>query len=226
MHPLPRPLSPAARSRRHPAWASRRLGRAAAAALLLALGACASSPPLQLYQLRADLPPGAEWPGPAISAPAASAAGGRWVLGPVQVPEYLDRDAILVPTGQAGLQALPQQRWAEPLRDALPRLLRMDLARLRGSDLIWAAPAPAGTTVARQLRVEVQRLEASADGQSVQLQARWWLADPAGLQAAQVHDTQLSAPARSRSADDLVAAHRAVLWLLAREIARLGSSGP
>jgi uncharacterized lipoprotein YmbA len=33
---------------------------------------------------------------------------------PVRVPDYLNRDAVLLPQGQSGLQALAGHRWAEP----------------------------------------------------------------------------------------------------------------
>ncbi|MCK7494324.1 MAG: PqiC family protein [Comamonadaceae bacterium] len=49
----------------------------------------------------------------------------------VTLPEYLERDAIVVASG-ARLETLDGERWAEPLRDALPRLLRADLEALRG----------------------------------------------------------------------------------------------
>jgi uncharacterized lipoprotein YmbA len=122
----------------------------------LLVGGCAASPPVRLYQLRVDAPV-ASWPPPDPAAPV-------WEISPdVTLPDYLERDAIVVAHGRAGLQALADDRWAEPLRDSVPRLLRHDLALLRGADRVWAAPAPAGVHVARRLQVEVQELLATAD---------------------------------------------------------------
>jgi len=179
---------------------------------LLLLSACSSSPPVQLYQLRAD-PPGARAP-----AAAAAAASERWSLGAVQLPDYLDRDALLRPTGQAGLTALTGHRWAEPLRDAVPRLLQQDLARLRGAEQVWRAPLPPGVVVDRQLRVEIQQLEARADGLGVVLAARWMLIDPSGKSPAQVFDGRIEVPSAESTPDALVSAHRAALWQLAQEM--------
>lgn len=182
------------------------------------LAGCGSSPQVQLYQLRAE-PPGVP-----ASAPAA-AASGRWVLAGVQLPDYLDRDALLLPTGRAGLQALPGQRWAEPLRDAVPRLLQQDLARLRGVDQVWRAPLPPGVTAQRQLRVEIQQFEAADAGlRQVLLAARWVLSDPSGQQPARVGALRLQAPLAEASSDALVAAHRQVLWQLAQAIAAQGDA--
>lgn len=183
------------------------------AGLMLALlGGCSSSPPIQLYQLRADAP--------AVQGEAASGvASAVWALGPVQMPEYLDRDAIVRPSGQASLQHNPSQRWAEPLRDALPRLLAQDLARLRGAAQVWRMPVPPGVQVDRQLRVEVQRLDASTDGRSVVLQARWTLVDPSGKSRPAVSERRFEVDAGDGSVDALVSAHRSALWQLAQAIA-------
>lgn len=176
----------------------------------LALAGCGSSPPVQLYQLRAD-PPGA-------SAVPTVPAAERWVLGAVQLPDYLDRDALVIPSGRAGLQALSGHRWAEPLRDAVPRLLLQDLARLRGAEQLWRAPVPPGVTVERQLRLELQQFEAGAAGRSVVLAARWMLVDVSGKSRARVGEARLEVSAADASPDALVAAHRAALWQLAQAI--------
>jgi len=178
------------------------------AALLLA--ACSSSPPVQLYQLRAD-PPGAAM---APVQPTTTA----WALGPVLLPEYLDRDAIVRPSGQSALQVTPTQRWAEPLRDAVPRLLQQDLAKLRGTDQVWRLPLPPGVKVERQLRVELQRFDAGLGGQSVVLQARWTLIDTGGTSKPQVFERRIEVASSDPSMDALVSAHRSALWQLAQAI--------
>lgn len=186
---------------------------AAIAALVaaLALAGCASPlPPVQWLRLPAD-PPGADVQRPA--------AGPAWqLMAPVLLPGHLDRDALLVPQGHAGLQPLGGARWAEPLRDAVPRLLRQDLARLIGAPL-WTAPLPPGVRPVRQLRLEIGALDVGADGRSVRLQARWSLADPAGAGTPQLGEAAFSTAAAGADADALAVAHRQALWQLAQRIA-------
>lgn len=179
-------------------------------AALLTVG-CSSSPPVRLYQLRAE-------PMVSASSPAPTGTGLRWAVGPVSLPDYLDRDAIVRPVARAGLSADGSQRWAEPLRDVVPRLLSADLARLRGTEQVWRAPAPAGAGVERVLRVEFQRFDAREDGRTVVLQARWMLIDPSARVPARVHESRLEAPCDDPSTDALAAAHRQALWLLAQDI--------
>ena len=191
------------------------------AALWLAglLAACASpAPPPALYQLRSAPPV----PVQAVPVPLPMSAPGQvlQLLLPVALPEALQRDALLLPQGQAGLQALAGHRWAEPLADAVPRLLRQDLAALLGEARVWAAPLPAGVVITRQCRVEILNLLATPDRSAVVLQARWTLSDPSGRSAPVVQTMQISVPAAGPDVDALVSAHRLALWRLAEQVAQ------
>lgn len=164
------------------------------AALALAGCAGAGAPPPPRRHLPLDAP-GRATP--------RAADGQTWQLvEPVRLPAYADRD-------DAGAW-----RWAEPLRDALPRLLRADLGAWRG-ERVWSAPLPQGLPVTHRLRVEVLALE--AEGGALRLAAQWTLEDVHG-----------AAPPRSGAADlrvtgNDVAAHRLALWRLAAAIAGAGA---
>ncbi|MFT3822071.1 MAG: PqiC family protein [Rubrivivax sp.] len=183
---------------------------------LLALAGCGHSPPVQLYRLRSEPPQPFAPPPPSAE---------RWqLLQPVRLPEYLDREAILLPQGASGVLALSGHRWAESLRDAVPRLLRQDLALLLGEGQVAGTPLPPGWMPTRLLRVELLALEAEAGAgpQAVRLQARWTVGDPAGQRPPRTLTASLRAPAAGTSIDDLVAAHRLALWELAQRIAAGG----
>lgn len=193
-----------------------RWGTLAIAGALLA--ACGTPPPPPRLVHLASAPP------PEVTAPAASAAStsrGRWQLVlPVRVPDYLDRDALLVPQGQAGLAPLAPWRWAEPLADSVSRVLRADLARLLGEGALWTSPLPAGVAVQRQLRVELLAFEASADRREVRLDARWSLVDPTGAATPLARSAQIRSEVGSAAdGDAIAAAHRVALWRLAERIA-------
>lgn len=190
--------------------------RTGAAVIGLALLTACTAPrsTVRLYQLRAAP---VQAPAPA---PAPAGATAQWqLLLPVRVPDYLDRDAILVPEGRAGLQAQSEHRWAEPLRDAVPRLLHSDLAALLGEGRVWTAPVPAGVRISRQWRVDVLALDAAADRRSVTLQVRWAVLDPSGTQAPKAQLSTIQVPTDDTSIDALVAAQREALWRLAVTLA-------
>ena len=144
--------------------AARRRARAHVACALLAaaaLAGCSAAPPLRWVQLPLD--PSAPRLAPGLPAPASEAArsgAGPIHLLPVRLPEVLDRDELLVPQGPAGLAPLSGWRWAEPLREAVPRLLRDDLARALGESRVWTSPLPAGLGRVQPLRVEVVMMQA------------------------------------------------------------------
>lgn len=188
-----------------------RLRRAAMACIGLLAGllvaGCASSPPTQLVQLRL----------PAMAASATTTTlPGPWAVGPVSVPEYLDRASLVRRRGAAGLQALEGHRWAEPLADAVPRVLRQALASRLGADQVWPMPAPAGVRAARQLRVELLRLD--ADDDALVLQARWSLHGLPADAAPRVRIDEIRVPLATRAADTLAAAHGVALDRLAAAI--------
>lgn len=143
------------------------------------------------------------------------------LMAPVALPGHLDRDALLLPQGSAGrLQAQGQVRWAEPLRDAVPRLLRLDLSRALGAP-VWAAPLPPGLQPTHQLRVELLALDVQPGGRSVLLQARYSVADAQGRRAPRAGDLRLVVHATGTDADALVLAHRQALAQLATQLAAL-----
>jgi uncharacterized lipoprotein YmbA len=179
---------------------------------LCLLAACGTPGPApQLYQLQAEPPAPVTEAQPPVAL--------QLQLMAATLPELLERDALLVPQGGNALQVLPGHRWAEPLRDAVPRLLRQDLALWLGLPQVWAAPVPAGVVVQRQLRVEVLQLQVDAARSRVQLQARWTLSDPAGSVPPQGRVETLSAPVVGTGVDAIVSAHRMVLWRLAGAVA-------
>lgn len=187
------------------------------------LAGCAGSPPVRLYQLRAEPPEGIATQ---LTNPLPVPSGWNWQLATVRLPEYLDRDAIVVPTGQAGLQARSSERWAEPLRSSVPRLLRTDLTTLLGEDRLWTAPLPTGVVVNRQIRLEVLAFEPLADLSGVRLRARWSVLDLSGATPPRNESAELVALSSGRDTDSLVSAHRLALWRLAERLAGVPATNP
>ena len=191
----------------------------------IALVACASPAPApQLYALHLAPRPAAL---DAAAAPLPPAqANGIWQLLAVRLPEYLDRDALLLPLGDGSLQPQAGHRWAEPLRDAVPRLLAEDLGRLRGAAGLWTAPPPAGVVITRQLRVDLLALDVLPGLAAVRLQARWSLVDPAARSPAQLGRADIETASAGPGPAALVAAQRAALWQLAQRIAAQAGGVP
>ncbi|MFT7775910.1 membrane integrity-associated transporter subunit PqiC [Roseateles sp.] len=182
-----------------------------------ALAGCATrdTPPRRLYGLTGT---------PPLPLDAKPGQDGRaWVLSPqITLPELLDRDEILVAEGSAGLRPWPEARWAEPLRDALPRVLAEDLGRLR-----QPYPVSLGTPQDRDaeslrllLQVDEWLARPDGDGLLLTLRARWhWvpLRAPAGTALPARGMAELTLPCGPQ-ADALAHAYRRSVTLLAARI--------
>lgn len=198
------------------------LAGAAAMAGLAQLAGCAGAPvpPTTWLRLSADAPslPAA---GPAPVSPSAAREVWQLML-PLPLPAHLERDSLFIPQGAAGASVRPLAgaRWVEPLRDALPRLLREDLVRQMGGQPLWWSPLPPGVAPTRQLRVEIMAFEIGAAGQSLLTRARWSIADVRGARPPFVHETGFESPsARAGDAEAWAVAHRQAIATLAARIA-------
>ena len=80
--------------------------------LALLLAACGSTPKEFFYTLSA--------PEPAASTGAATFSV---IVGPVTVPEAVDRTPMVIRTGPNQVDITDLHRWAEPLKASIPRVL-------------------------------------------------------------------------------------------------------
>jgi uncharacterized lipoprotein YmbA len=165
---------------------------------------------------------------PELLLPKAPKSSHAWHLLPVRLPAYMDRDELLLPRN-SGVYA-SGARWAELPSHSANRVLAHDLATLLGANQLLTGTLPANTS-ARALRVEITAFDVRADGQAIDLQARWQISDPANAQGLAVHQTSLSVPVPADKSggstvsnaatqlDAVAQAHRLALSRLARSIA-------
>lgn len=185
-------------------------GRSAPAVLALVLAACAAPvPPATLLRMPLAAPAALAEPTPALQRVAV-----QWM--PLQLADHLDREALVWALGPGTLQRADHARWAEPLRDAIPRLLRHDLAQLLGPDRVWTAPLPEGVALTHKLRLALDALDLQQDRRTVRLQARWTLAGTMPPVSGQANFT---VQAVSAGLGDVVLAHRQALAQLAVRMA-------
>ena len=98
---------------------------------LLLLSACGSPPRERFYTLDAPEPPVAADGAPSIS------------VGPVSIPELVDRPQLVVRVRPNEVVLTEQERWAEPLRGAITRVVAANLAAALGARVAVAATSAA-----------------------------------------------------------------------------------
>ncbi len=184
-----------------------------------ALAACSTSAPQRWYRMHSEAPPGESAPR-TVDVAVASAI---WALSSsLPMPELLERDTLLVEEGSATIRLLHGHRWAEPLRDTIPRLLRQDLARFVPG--LWIGQAAPGASAAGVVQVELLALQGSLTRRQVLLSARWSVqaGDPGDTGARRVqrtYQTEELVPWTTPSPETLVMAQRLAMWRLAGRIA-------
>ncbi|SDG88268.1 PqiC family protein [Propionivibrio dicarboxylicus] len=181
---------------------------------LVALGACTSSPSVNYYALDDGVIVAARGASPTVLVTSAS------------VPEALDRPQMVLRAADSRLVLSEQQRWAEPLRSAIPRLMAARLAEALDSSGIVAVPAGAPYFDADfRLALHVQQLDAQTDG-AVDLDLSWVLKPRDGKEIvgrSRIRETTSGVASEvaltSASVGERVAAQRRALGRAALEIA-------
>lgn len=167
------------------------------------VAACASST-AQFYTLSAN---GAAAP----TEPAAYSVA----VGPVGVPEIVDRPQFVVRVAENQVELAEHARWAEPLKGAIPRVIAANLARTL-SDARVAANSPDGDY---RVVVDIQRFE-SVRGDAVTIDALWSVRPPKGT-ALRAGRSVVREAVAGKDYDGLAAAHSKALAVLSDDIAQV-----
>lgn len=103
---------------------------------------------------------------------AAAPAGCSVSVGPVSVPEIVDRPQVVVRTGPNQVFFDEFNRWGSPLRYEIARVVAENLGRLLGTPMVTASPLPAAGDAAYRIAVDVIAFE-SSPGEAAVLDAAW-----------------------------------------------------
>ncbi len=97
-------------------------------------------------------------------------------LGPVSIPDYLDRPQIVTRSGQNELAVDDFHRWAGSLETDITRVLIENLSALLPPDryhvVSWIQPAQSYTSIAHRVAVDVIRFDGTY-GDSVSMKVQW-----------------------------------------------------
>lgn len=139
------------------------------AGLVLLLAACGSSPPARFYSLQPlDLDYKADTNDAAVM-----------YLGPLRLPEYIARAQIVTRGDGAELIVDDYHRWAEPLDDAIPRIVAVNVDNLVDGLIVVTSPSGNLAEADYRLQGSLVRFDTDAAGRAV-LIVQWSLATPDG----------------------------------------------
>lgn len=140
-----------------------------AACLSIAMSGCSRSPRITFYTLE-----------PVSKIGSVSAVAGPAIaVGPVTLPELVDRPQFVIRVAANRVEILDSHRWAEPLKSEIPRLIAENLGLLLGSSQVSSYLQHAAADAEYRVLVDIQRFETSP-GEAVTVEALWFLRPAAG----------------------------------------------
>ncbi len=121
---------------------------------LLLLSGCARSPQTNFYTLTPSMVP--DPTGATLNYPTVS-------IMPITLPELVDRPQLVVPDDGTKVLILESERWAEPLRSSIPRLIAENLSQIVGAGKVSSYPQYASNNCRYRIYVDFQSIETTRE---------------------------------------------------------------
>ena len=174
------------------------------------LTGCAHTPQPHYYVLS----------GPSVATNESTRSGPSIGIGPLLLPDYLDRPQIVTRATDSRLVLSNEHRWAEPLNVSFARALLGELEKQLPTQNLVVHPWRASLDIARQVRIDITRFERDAGG-GFHLGARWSVTngDNSIVPATRVSEIEVPVNGQDDDYDALVAAANSAVAALASAIA-------
>lgn len=179
----------------------------AVVAVLALLAGCGRSPAVTFYRLT---------PVPQSEVSTLIPAAASVAIASVTLPELVNRPQLVLSDGGARVAILETERWAEPLKSAIPRLLAENISGLIGSASAASYPQNAANNADYRLFVDIQRFEATEKAVAVDA---FWTVRSRQEGKPITGRVKILEPRASQGYDQLVQAYSRALAALSREIA-------
>lgn len=139
-------------------------------------------------------------------------------IGPVKIPEYLNRPQIVTRSEGSEIFIEEYHRWAEPLKDSINRVLAQNLSRLLATDHVFVFPWAGMVKPDYRVTVKVFRFDGRPGGE-VYLEVFWTVYHGDDNFVMESKRSSLKETCRDDDHETLVEAHNLLLLHLSREIA-------
>jgi len=139
-------------------------------------------------------------------------------IGPITIPETVNRQNIVTPQDSNKLEVAEYHRWSEPLRENISRVLITNLANRTGIKKLYAYPW-LRTQIDYVVRIDVLQMTGQL-GEEVYLQVRWQvLTGTKPYRLIETYITEYRHPSAGESYSSLVAAYSKAYAALSDDIA-------
>ncbi|GKT09719.1 membrane integrity-associated transporter subunit PqiC [Desulforhabdus sp. TSK] len=179
------------------------------------LAGCSTSPPPRLYTLSPmeSMTSGQEGASPSIFPSGEITLG----IGPVRIPEYLDRKQVVSRSTENRIDISEFDLWGGTLRDEITRVLTENIGSMLPSAKVYGFPWLTGGRMDYRIPVNVLQFDGSFAGQVI-LRAQWTLQSGDGKRLFLAGNSHIVEPLHGAGYSALVAAHNRALACLSQEI--------
>ncbi|MEH6588850.1 MAG: PqiC family protein [Halioglobus sp.] len=176
-------------------------------AILVLLAACGSTPQSNYYLLSA--------PGNAEQNSQTPSLG----IGPIEIPEYLNRNGLVYHRDGNKLDIASYERWAEPLASGVERVIGLNLATLLGTQNIQSYPWHRNDAPEYGVQVTIIMLDTTAT--TATLVAEWVVQKPQQntLLTRKITQLHMALPAGDVQPSQIPATYSDLLFQLSEVIA-------
>jgi len=179
--------------------------------LAVILSGCATSQSARFYTLNGISKPDS----------ASLAATGKEEIigvGPVSIPDCLDRPQIVTLSGENEVRIAEFDRWSGSFKDEIVRVMVENLSVLLPMQRVVSYAWGRRISLNQQITIDILRLDGVL-GKKVILKANWAILEENGTKAVLVRRSDISEPVNGGDYDSFVAAQSRALGALSREIA-------
>ncbi len=156
--------------------------------------------------------------GPEAPMPAASPDAPAIYVGPVVVPESVDRAPMVLKGSANQVELSEEHRWAEPLKTAIPRIVAEHLMRLLNTTRVMSSRVGTSVDLDYRVALEVQRFDSSLrDGAAIDV--LWTIAGKRAPPGGRSGRSSVREATQSPTPEGVAAAHSRALARVAADIA-------
>ena len=146
-----------------------------------------------------------------------SSIANRIVVGPITLPELIDRPQFVVRVGPNQVAIAEQHRWAEPLKSQIARVIAQNLTQFLGATQVRTEYQSQNDDAEYRVLLDIQEFE-SMLGQGVTIEVYWTIRRTSGNEV-QTGRPLLRQPVVGKGYEALVAAHGRAFAVVSLEIA-------
>ena len=183
-------------------------------AALLFTGCSSSSPKAQFYTLNSI---SSTRPGATIATAGQPISIG---IGPVTIPEVLDRPQIVTRTGPNKLYIDEFHRWAGRLDEDFARVVAENISLMFATEQVAVYPWDAGFKPRYQVILDVQRFEGRMGQGEVLLEVLWQIIDPQNQATLRIKKSVIREPLAAKDYETLVATQSQAIQKLSELIVK------